>query len=188
MKAGFLILLFLIPLGIGCYPNAEQIAELQERQTALEQKVDKLSEQVESSQAVITRNVERIENNQLLLAEEVKTIQKKNITLRRKIDKIAEDTDSANEKYSANSPNKTYTMAVNSYNQGKYEDAILEYQKFIDIHPKDKRVPAAYLRQGLALMNLGRKEEAKFFFSTLIDKYPNSKEATTARDKLKTIQ
>jgi len=188
MKSGFLILLFL-PLGIGCYPHADQIAELQERQTELEQKMDKLSEHVESALTVITRDIERLENNQFLLAGEIETIQKKNITLRRKIEKVTGDTDNPNGKNSNKaSPNETYTMAVNSYNQGKYEDAILEYQKFIDTNPKDKRVPAAYLKQGLALMNLGRKEEAKFFFNTLLAKYPSSKEAKIARDKLRTIQ
>lgn len=189
MKPGFLILLFLTPLVIGCYPNADQIAELQDRQTALEQKVDILSEQVQSSLTVITRDIDRIENNQHLLAGEIESIQKKNITLKRKIDKVTEDTDGTNGKDGDKiSPNETYTMAVNSYNQGKYGDAILEYQKFIDTNPKDKRVSAAYLGQGLALMSLGRKEEAKFFFNTLIDKYPSSKEAKIARDKLKTIQ
>jgi len=192
MKPGLLIILFLMLLSIGCYTDTEQIAELQERQTALEEKMDKLSEQLESTQAVINRDIERIENNQLLLAGEVETIQKKNITLRRKIDKVAEDTDGTNginaNKASPSSPNDTYMMAVNSYSQGRYEDAILEYQKFIDTSPKDKRVPAAYLKQGLALMNLGRKEEAKFFLNTLVDKYPNSNEAKIAKDKLKTIQ
>jgi len=192
MKRSLLLLLILTPFGAGCLPTVDQIAELQERQTALENKMDNLIEHLESNQAMLIRDVERIENNQLLLAEEIQNMQKKNITLRRKIDKVAEDTDTANGKnpdtQAPNPPKDDYIVATESYSKGKYEDAILEYQKFIDTSPKDSRLPGAYLGQGLSLMNLGRKEEAKFFFNTLIDKYPNSKAAKTAREKLKTIQ
>ena len=87
----------------------------------------------------------------------------------------------------ANTPEFIFSKADANYSDGQYEDAILEYQKLIDTYPKDKRVPAAYLKQGLSLINLGRKQEAKYFLNTLIDKYPDSKEAQTARDKLKTI-
>ncbi len=192
MKRFLLILLVVVPLGAGCYPKADQIAELQERQTALEEKMDSFIESIEANQAMLTRDVERIENNQLLLAGEIENIQKKNITLRHKIDKVAEDTDPASgqnpDTQAPNPPKDDYIMAAESYNKGKFEDAILEYQKFIDTSPKDNRLPGAYLGQGLSLMNLGRKEEAKFFFKTLIDKYPNSKAAKTARVKLRAIQ
>ena len=186
------ILIMFTLLGAGCYRDTGQIVELQERQTALEEKMDSLVESLESDQTMLSRDIERIENNQLLLADEIETIQKKNITLRRKIDKVAEDTDPANGKnpdtQAPNPPKDDYILATESYSKGNYEDAILEYQKFIDTSPKDSRLPGAYLGQGLSLMNLGRKEEAKYFFNTLIDKYPNSRAAKTAREKLKTIQ
>ena len=191
MKRALLVVLILTPFFAACYPSADQIAELQERQTALEEKMDQLIESVESNQTVVTRDIERIENNQLLLAGEIENIQKKNITLKRKIDKVAEDSDPANanpDTQAPNPPKDEYIIATESYNNGKYEDAILEYQKFIDTSPRDNRLPSAYLGQGLSLMNLGRKEEAKFFFNTLVDKYPNSKAAKTAKEKLKTIQ
>ncbi len=192
MKKLLSILILLTLFVAGCYTNTDQIAELQERQSALEQKMDSLIESLESDQSTLSRDVERIENNQLLLAEEIETIQKKNITLKRKIDKVAEDTDPANGKNpdskAPNPPKDDYILATESYSKGNYEDAILEYQKFIDTSPKDSRLPNAYLGQGLSLMNLGRKEEAKYFFNTLIDKYPNSKAAKTAREKLKAIQ
>lgn len=189
MKRFLSILILLTMLGAGCYRDTGQIAELQERQTALEEKMNSLVESLESDQLMLSRDVERIENNQLLLADEIETIQKKNITLRRKIDKVAEDTDGKNPDTRApNPPKDDYILATESYSKGNYEDAILEYQKFIDTSPKDSRLPGAYLGQGLSLMNLGRKEEAKYFFNTLIDKYPNSRAAKTAREKLKTIQ
>jgi TolA-binding protein len=43
------------------------------------------------------------------------------------------------------------------------------------------------LKQGLSLVNIGRKEEARIFLQTLIDKYPQSEEAKVAQQKLKEL-
>ena len=176
-----------------CYPKTEVTEELYQRQDALESKIEQLSEDLESGLTKIERNIERIESNQLKLAGEIQSIQEKNVTLRKKIDKVAgpkankSSKQAEKSKQSTNTADVIYSNAVASYNEGKFEDAILEYQKLIDTYPRDKRVPDAYLKQGLALINLGRKQEAKFFLNTLIDKYPDSREAQTAKAKLKTI-
>jgi TolA-binding protein len=165
-----------------CYPKTEGTEELYQRQDALESKLDQLAEDLESGLTKIERNIERIES-----------MQEKNVTLRRKIDKVAGPKANKSSKQAekgkqpTNTADVIYSKAVTSYNDGKFEDAILDYQKLIDTYPRDKRVPDAYLKQGLALINLGRKQEAKFFLNTLIDKYPNSREAQTAKAKLKTI-
>jgi TolA-binding protein len=36
----------------------------------------------------------------------------------------------------------------------------------------------------MSLVEIGKREEAKLFFQTLIDKYPNSDEAKTAKEKI----
>jgi TolA-binding protein len=48
-------------------------------------------------------------------------------------------------------------------------------------------VPLSYLKQGLSLIEIGREEEAKLFFQTLIDKYPQSEEAKTAKEKIREL-
>ena len=78
----------------------------------------------------------------------------------------------------------SYWIAESYYREGQFEESILEYQRFIDTYPKDERVPLAYLKQGLSLVEIGKKEEANLFFQTLIDKYPNSDEAKTAKEKI----
>ncbi len=81
-----------------------------------------------------------------------------------------------------------YALADSYYRQGEFEEAILEFQKFIDMAPNHRRIPSAYLKQGLSLIYLGRAKDARFFFETLIDKYPDSEEAAVAREKLKLIE
>jgi len=88
---------------------------------------------------------------------------------------------------SAKANDAAYWIAESYYRQGEFEEAILEYQKFIDAYPKDDRVPLSYLKQGLSLVEIGREEEAKLFFQTLIDKYPQSEEAKTAKEKIREL-
>lgn len=169
----------------GCFVAPGTVKDLSERQDALEAKMDKIIEELQAYISKNDRNFERIENNQLLLAQEIETMQQKSITLDKKIEDVTNKNGDTNK--GAPSANEIYAKADSSYKQRRYEDAILEFQLLIDNYPKDWRVPNAYLKQGNALINLGRKKEAAFFFKTLVDKYPNSPEANIARQKLKAI-
>ncbi len=178
----------------GCYPKTDEIQELYERQASLEAKIDKLTQEMETGLSGISRDIDKVEAGQQKLAQDVQILEMKNAvaavnTGKTEVRKNVKNGKSpqAKPKPPANTPEFIYSRAAASYDDGQYEDAILEYQKLIDTYPKDKRVPEAYLRQGLSLINLGRKQEAKYFLNTLIDKYPNSREARTAREKLKTI-
>lgn len=170
----------------GCFVTPSSIIELNQRQDALESKMDELLEELKSSNLNTSRDIERIEKNQMVLAQEIETMQKKNIRLGKKLDDVSNKTDDKQDP-KVPSANDLYSKADNSYKSRKYEDAILEFQQLIDSYPQDWRVPNAYLKQGNSLISLGRKKEAGFFFKTLIDKYPKSPEANIARQKLKAI-
>lgn len=178
----------------GCYPKPDQIKELYDRQAALEAKIDKLNQDMEAGLARIEQDMDKVETGQQKLETDVELLKQKNAPPEMKTAKPEPRKNSRNPKTArekpktpANTPEFIFSKADANYSDGQYEDAILEYQKLIDTYPRDKRVPAAYLKQGLSLINLGRKQEAKYFLNTLIDKYPDSKEAQTARSKLKTI-
>ena len=150
--------------------------------------MDELLEEVKAANLNTSRNMERIEKNQMLLAEEIDGMRKKSATLGKKIEDVSnKHGDESKNNQKSPSANEIYSKADKSYKDRRYEDAILKFQQLIDNYPKDWRVPNAYLKQGNALINLGRKKEAGFFFKTLIDKFPNSPEANIARQKLKAI-
>ncbi|MEE9253275.1 MAG: tol-pal system protein YbgF [Thermodesulfobacteriota bacterium] len=89
-----------------------------------------------------------------------------------------------------NSPQATdaaFWICESFYRGKKYEEAILEYQTFIDTYPRDQRVPHAYLKQALSLININRREEAKLFLQTLIDRYPKSDDSRFAKEKLREL-
>jgi len=172
---------------LGCFVTPESIRQLNQRQDSLEAKMDELLEELKAANSSTNHDIERIENNQMLLAEEIESMQKKNIKLGKKLEDAANKNEDDKENQKAPSANDIYSKADNSYKNRKYEDAILQFQQLIDAYPQDWRVPNAYLKQGNALISLGRKKEAGFFFKTLIDKYPESPEANIARQKLKAI-
>ncbi len=94
------------------------------------------------------------------------------------------------EKYpkAAQADNAQYWLGECYYNEGNYEEAILEFQKVVDKYPKGDKVISAILKQGFAFLKLESSAEAREFFNLVIEKYPNSEEAKKAREKLKTIK
>lgn len=74
------------------------------------------------------------------------------------------------------------------YREKWYEKAILEYQKVIERYPKGNKVNSALLKQGFAFLNLGDKDNARLILKELVRKYPDSREAGIAREKLAKLQ
>ena len=86
------------------------------------------------------------------------------------------------------SADQLHKTAVNYFEKGNYKLSILAYQEFIDKFPRDSRVPRAYLKQGYALMKMGKRKEAAYFFSGVLSKFPESSEAQLASNELKDIR
>lgn len=86
------------------------------------------------------------------------------------------------------SADQLHETAVDYYEKGNYKLSILAYQEFIDKFPSDSRVPRAYLKQGYALMKMGKRKEAAYFFSGVLSKFPESSEAQLASNELKEIR
>lgn len=160
--------LTIVTIMLGCVATSDQIKGMNEMQTQIEAKVEKLSKDMEE------------------LKSGVKGIEQDNTRLKERLYKL-EKNEGFSGLPSTKSPDIQYQLAESYYREGKFEEAVLQFQSFIDTSPKDSRVPISYLKQGLSLINLGRKEEAKFFLQTLIDKFPESEEAKKAKEKLKEL-
>jgi tol-pal system protein YbgF len=70
------------------------------------------------------------------------------------------------------------------YREKWYEKAILEYQKVIETYPKGNKLRSALLKQGLAFLNLGDKDNARLILKELVRKHPDSSEAKIAGQRL----
>ncbi|GEM_PF-636959 len=70
------------------------------------------------------------------------------------------------------------------FNQGDYEDAILSYQKLIEMPGWHPQKPLAIFRQAQAFKALGDEEAYQILLKKLIRHYPYTKEAAEARKLL----
>jgi len=224
-------------MSIGCVATQSDVSTVYARQTRLEAKMERLSQQVQSLQGSGVSGGTDIQLREQVsqLEEQVKDLNRSYASLEAKVNQgspgglpASYETDSEggselssldvktedyifNQGYtelsegnyngsreqfklflskypdSSKASDATYWIAESYYRQREFEEAILEYQKFIDTYPKDERVPLSYLKQGLSLIEIGREEEAKLFFQTLIDKYPQSEEARTAKEKIREL-
>jgi len=80
-----------------------------------------------------------------------------------------------------------FLIADSYFKEKSYEEAILEYQNIIEIWPASPKTPLCQLNQGIALLKIGKPNEASLFFESLIEAYPDSPEAATAKEYLKTL-
>ena len=74
---------------------------------------------------------------------------------------------------------------------GRFNEAISEYERFIQIAPDHERVPSAMLSQGLAFIELGSDSDmqaARVFLDDLIELFPDSAEADKAKRKLQILE
>ena len=71
------------------------------------------------------------------------------------------------------------------YAQEEYPKAIDEYNKCLDRYPAGDKLPAAQLKKGYALLDLGQSQAGARELRSLIQRYPNSREADLARQRLK---
>lgn len=69
----------------------------------------------------------------------------------------------------------------------KFEEAVEQFNELILNYPKGDKVPAAYLKKGISLVELGKKEEALSAFRLLVSKYPLEEETKIAQQKIKEL-
>ena len=84
-------------------------------------------------------------------------------------------------------PDAMFLIADSYFREKLYEEAILEYQNLIETWPASPKIPLCQLNQGLALMEIGKPNEASLFFESLIESYPKSPEAAEAKKHLKSL-
>ena len=80
--------------------------------------------------------------------------------------------------------NSQYWIGESYYSKADYKQALEEFRKVPANYPAGDKVPAALLKIGYCLQNLGRNDEARDALQELIRRFPSSEEARLARAKL----
>ena len=83
--------------------------------------------------------------------------------------------------------NALYWIGESFFSQNKFEEAIQKFNDFILIYPNGDKIAAAYLKKGISLMKLNKKDEAISVFRLLISKFPLEEETKIAQQKIKEL-
>lgn len=85
-------------------------------------------------------------------------------------------------------PRQPYDDGETFLAQKKWKDAIMSYQKYRDQFPKGRMYADATYKIGVCFQELGMVNEAKAFYDEVTVKFPGSKEAKKAMQRLKTLK
>ena len=83
--------------------------------------------------------------------------------------------------------NAVYWIGECYFSQEKYEEAITQFNDLILNYSQGDKIPAAYLKKGISLINQGKKEEALAVLKTMISKFPLEDETAIAQQKIKEL-
>ncbi len=86
------------------------------------------------------------------------------------------------------SDNAQFWIGETYFGKKDYEKAILEYEKAIAKYPEGDKIPAALLKQGIAFLELGDKTNGRNLLKRVMERYPQSEQADTAKKRLETIK
>jgi tol-pal system protein YbgF len=83
--------------------------------------------------------------------------------------------------------NAYFYLADLEFRQGNYQQAVKDYDQVLQNFPTGNKAPAAQLKKGFALLELGQKDSGITELRRLIQRYPRSNEALQARDRLRKL-
>ena len=83
--------------------------------------------------------------------------------------------------------NVYFYLADLEFRQGNYQQAVKDYDQVLQNFPTGNKAPAAQLKKGFALLELGQKDSGIAELRRLIQRYPRSNEALQARDRLRKL-
>jgi len=83
--------------------------------------------------------------------------------------------------------NALYWIAECHYSLRKFPGAIDEFNDLILNYPQSDKIAASYLKKGLALAEIKKKDEALSVFRLLVSKFPLEEEAKIAQEKIKEL-
>jgi tol-pal system protein YbgF len=78
-----------------------------------------------------------------------------------------------------------FTIGEVQCDQQHYPEAIAAYDRLLQAYPGGDRVAAAYLKKGLALLEMNRTADAVIQLQHVVSAYPRSEEARVARERLR---
>jgi tol-pal system protein YbgF len=84
--------------------------------------------------------------------------------------------------------NAQYWIGEVFYAQGRFPDAIQEFEKVVKLYRSGDKTSSAILKIGYAYLSIGETEQGKIYLEEVIKDYPDSQEANLAKGRLATLE
>jgi len=84
-------------------------------------------------------------------------------------------------------PNAQYWLAESYYSKREFLRAIREFHKLVNKYPESPKVPSAMLKQGYAYLELGEPAQGQGVLRELVARFPRSREARLAQDRMERL-
>ena len=83
--------------------------------------------------------------------------------------------------------NSYFYLAELQFKQGKYQQAVQNYDQVLQNFPSGNKAAAAELKKGIALVQLGQKDEGIRELRHVVQRYPRTNEALQAKEALRKL-
>jgi TolA-binding protein len=173
-----------------------QYADMEEQVRETRGRLEVLENQLRMSRAAEAETRSRdadekrkLEDRLKLYEEAISKLEKDIQTLNQAIEAQAKAAAQSTPRAEANGKKlTTFERADALFEEKKWREAIVEFQKYRDNNPKGKNYSDATYKIGAAFQELGFKDEAKAFFNEVVGKFPKSKSADKAKVRLKQLK
>ncbi len=83
--------------------------------------------------------------------------------------------------------NAFFYLAEINYKEGDFQGAVHNYDQVLQNFPTGNKAASSDLKKGLALLELGQKDDGVAQLRHVIQRYPKSNEALQARERLRKL-
>lgn len=186
------------------YDIDRDFRELYGKIEVMEKQLSQLTNSLENRPQDSSMNSEKIQN----MEKQITTLERALLTIDGKLDELIgekpekdkkkrdkkskrEKTKETKKKNSDKKNKKSkdlFAKAESFFNQGEFEEAIVQYDKYRKTSPKGREYPHATFKMGLCFQKLNMDEDAKAFYKELIQRYPKSPFAGKAEKILKSMK
>lgn len=83
--------------------------------------------------------------------------------------------------------NSQFYIGETYYQQGKYSEAVVAYDRGLQNYPKGNKVPESYLKKGFALIELGQRSAGARELRIVVQRFPNTDAGRLARERLRRL-
>lgn len=166
----------------------EQMRQLLGRIETLENSVNVLNADKSGSRIEQQNEKKALQEKLKIYEEALGRLESQYLQLAQKLESMQQQSTSASKNSRSSSNKGTFDTAETEFGKKRWKEAIVAFEKYRSTNPSGRRYGEATYKIGAAFHELSMKNEAKAFYSEVVEKFPKSDWAKKATQRLKTLK